>query len=370
MKIETFRLERFFAKYEFNAPYLLCSSDCESLEIKDLLAMEPDTRQQLDRFWLGYTESKGSPELRKDIASLYKHISPDQLLVHNGAEEVIFNFMNAALAPGDQIIVQSPCYQSLAQVALAGGCQVTRWETVPANGWELDIDFLADAIRPETRAIVINCPHNPTGYLPSREKLDAIIAIARQHNLILFSDEVYRFLEYRPEDVLPPVCELYERGVSLGVMSKSFGLAGLRIGWIATQDTELYNQMAGFKDYITICSAGPSEFLSGIAIRNSDSIIQRNRQIIRTNLSLLEDFFQRHTDRFTWQTPKAGPIAFPGLTGAQDADSFADELVAACGVLLLPGSCYDPAFQNHFRIGFGRKNMPESLARLDDYLER
>jgi aspartate/methionine/tyrosine aminotransferase len=119
-----------------------------------------------------------------------------------------------------------------------------------------------------------------------------------------------------------------------------------------------------------MCSAGPSEFLSGIAIRSSVKIIQRNRQIIRTNLSLLEDFFQRHTDRFIWQTPKAGPIAFPGLTGAQDADSFADELVAACGVLLLPGSCYDPAFQNHFRIGFGRKNMPESLDRLDDYLKR
>jgi aspartate/methionine/tyrosine aminotransferase len=166
------------------------------------------------------------------------------------------------------------------------------------------------------------------------------------------------------------VCELYERGVSLGVMSKSFGLAGLRIGWIATQDAELYNRMVAMKDYTTICSSAPSEFLAGIAIRNFNKIVPRNRQIIQSNLRLLEDFFQRHTDRFMWQAPKAGPIAFPGLTGGQDADSFAHELVTGCGVLLLPGGCYDAAFQNHFRIGFGRKNMPESLAVLDEYLKR
>lgn len=370
MKIEPFRLERYFAEYEFNAPYLLCCSDCESLEVKDLLSMEPDAGRRLDDLWLGYTESKGSPELRGDIASLYNNISPNQLLVHNGAEEAIFNFMNAALSPGEHIIVHYPCYQSLVEVAQAAGCNVTRWNTYPANDWELDLEFLADAIRPETRAIVINCPHNPTGYLPGRERLEAIISIARQHNLILFSDEVYRFLEYRPDDMLPPVCDLYERGVSLGVMSKSFGLAGLRIGWIATQDAELYNRMAGFKDYTTICSSAPSEFLAGIAIRNLDKIILRNRQIIQSNLKLLEDFFQRHADRFEWQRPKAGPIAFPGLTGGQDANSFAHELVAATGVLLLPGSCYDPALQNYFRIGFGRKNMPKSLALLDNYLKR
>src|SRR5271157_530438 len=248
MKIEPFRLERYFANYEFSAPYLLCCSDCESLGVKDLLVMEPQARQRLDDLWLGYTESKGNPELRNQIASLYQNISSEQILVHSGAEEVIFNFMNAALTPGEHIIVHYPCYQSLAQVALSASCQVTHWETSPANGWELDLDFLADAILPETRAIVINCPHNPTGYLLRRDKLDAIIAIAHQHNLILFSDEVYRGLEYSPQDALPAVCELYEHGVSLGVMSKSFGLAGLRIGWIATQDGELYNKMAGFKD--------------------------------------------------------------------------------------------------------------------------
>ncbi|HMD90897.1 MAG TPA: aminotransferase class I/II-fold pyridoxal phosphate-dependent enzyme [Anaerolineaceae bacterium] len=365
MKIEPFRLERYFANYEFSAPYLLCCSDCESLGVKDLLVMEPQARQRLDDLWLGYTESKGNPELRNQIASLYQNISSEQILVHSGAEEVIFTFMNAALTPGEHIIVHYPCYQSLAQVALSAGCQVTHWETSPANGWELDLDFLADAIRPETRAIVINCPHNPTGYLLSRVKLDAIIAIARQHNLILFSDEVYRGLEYSPLDALPAVCELYEHGVSLGVMSKSFGLAGLRIGWIATQDGELYNKMAGFKDYTTICNSAPSELLASIAIRNSDWIIQRNRQIIQTNLSLLNDFFRRHSDRFEWQSPKAGPIAFPSLTGGQDAGAFAEQLVAASGVLLLPGSNYDPVFKSHFRIGFGRKNMPECLALLD-----
>ncbi|MDR3577794.1 MAG: aminotransferase class I/II-fold pyridoxal phosphate-dependent enzyme [Anaerolineaceae bacterium] len=370
MKIEPFLLERFFAKHEFNAPYLLCCSDCESLDVKELLAMEPDSRQQLDNLWLGYTESKGSPQLRSHIAGLYQHISPDQILVHSGAEEVIFNFMIAAFAPGDHLIVHSPSYQSLAQVALAAGCQVTRWDTHPADGWELDLDFLEDSIRPQTRAVVINCPHNPTGYLPTRAKLDQIIAIARRHNLILFSDEVYRFLEYHTADALPPVCDLYERGLSLGVMSKSFGLAGLRIGWIATQDAQLYQHMAGFKDYTTICSSAPSEFLSALALRHAGQIIQRNLQIIQANLTLLEEFFLRHASRFEWQPPRAGPIAFPALRRAQDSGAFAEQLVAASGVLLLPGSNYDPRYNSHFRIGFGRKNMPECLALLDEYLQR
>ena len=174
MKIQPFKLERFFASYEFKTPYLLCSSDCESFTIRELLDFEPGAEAAFQKQGLGYTESQGNPELRAEIARLYQRIEPDQVLVHSGAEEAIFNFMSALLDPGDHIIVHYPCYQSLVEIATALGCQVTHWPATESANWELDLDFLSQQLRPNTRAIVINCPHNPTGYLMSRQKFQQL----------------------------------------------------------------------------------------------------------------------------------------------------------------------------------------------------
>lgn len=367
MQIRPFQLERFFAKYEFTAQYLLCSSDCESLAVADLLAFEPAARRELDSLWLGYTETPGHPALRAEIAGLYQNIAPAQILVHSGAEEAIFNFMNVTLSPGDHVIVQSPCYQSLLEVAAALGCQVTRWPMQPGNNWEPDLDFLRDNIRPATRLVVVNSPHNPTGYLMSAKTQADLIDIVRQHGLLLFSDEVYRGLEYDPDDRLPAAAELYENAVSLGVMSKTYGLAGLRIGWLATQNVALYRQLAAFKDYTSICNSAPSEFFATLALRHRAQIVQRNLEIILFNLGLLNEFFATRQDSFEWLPPRAGCIAFPRLKLPRPVETFCADLVERQGVLLAPGSMFD--FDgNHFRIGFGRKNMPEALARLAQYL--
>lgn len=165
MRLPPFHLERFFARYEFQAPYLLCSSDCESLSLQELLSLEPQAQEALQSLWLGYTESQGHPELRAKIARLYQRLDASQVLVHTGAEEAIFTFMNAALEPGDHVIVQTPCYQSLTDIARSIGCEVTAWETHEQDGWTLDVEWLQRQMRANTRAIVINCPHNPTGYL-------------------------------------------------------------------------------------------------------------------------------------------------------------------------------------------------------------
>lgn len=367
MKIPPFKLERFFAKYEFKAPYLLCSSDCESFSVQELFNLDPQAMDAFKEHRLGYTESPGSPELRAEIARLYQSIGPDEILVHTGAEEAIFNFMNVMLAPNDHVIVHFPCYQSLFEVADSLGCRVTKWTTTEENNWELDLDVLRQHIRPNTKAIIVNCPHNPTGYLMSPQKQQALINIARRHGLMLFSDEVYRGLEYNAKDRLPPAADLYENAVSLGVMSKTYGLAGLRIGWIATQNPEIYRQMAAFKDYTTICNSAPSEFLATLALRHQDKIVQRNLNIVRHNLNLLNNFFEAHRDIFNWSPPKAGAIAFPGLRLEQNVESFCLDLLEKQGVLLLPGNYYDFGPKN-FRIGFGRKNMPEALDHLEAYV--
>jgi aspartate/methionine/tyrosine aminotransferase len=369
MKIKDFKLERFFAKYEFTAPYLLCTSDCESITVEDLFQLDANAEKDFKNLRLNYTESLGNPVLREEISNLYNNTSPEYVMVCAGAEEGIFIFMNVLLNPGDHMIVQFPAYQSLYEIANTIGCQVSEWCMDADNNWELDLDFLNKTITPKTKAIVINFPNNPTGYTISREKLNQIVEIAREHDICIFSDEVYRFLEYNEKDRLPCMCDIYDKGVSLGVMSKSFGLAGLRIGWMVTKDKTLFNRMASFKDFTTICSSGPSEFLTILALRHKDFILERNLGIIHSNLQLLEPFFDRYSDRFRWIRPKAGPLAFPELLFTDDAEAFCLDLVEKKGVLLAPGNIFNYD-NNHMRIGFGRKNMPEALARLEEYLEK
>jgi aspartate/methionine/tyrosine aminotransferase len=368
MKIAPFKLERYFARYEFKAPWLMCSSDCESLSLQELLALEPGSAEALQQLWLGYTESQGSPRLRAEIAGLYEGITHEQVLVHAGAEEAIFNAMNVILEPGDHVVVHSPCYQSLAEVALSIGCQVSSWQGDPTRGWALDLDDLRRLLTPKTRLVVLNTPHNPTGWLMPRDEFQELASLADAHGFRVFSDEVYRLLEFDPAERLPAMCELAERGISLGVMSKSFGMAGLRIGWLATRDRALYDQLAAFKDYTSICNSAPSEFLAEVALRQRDQILQRNLGIIRGNLELLGGFFARFPERFTWQPPLAGPIAFPAYLGGA-VDEYCQRLVEEAGVLLLPGTLYKEG-SRHFRIGFGRQNLPEALEQWLGFEER
>jgi aspartate/methionine/tyrosine aminotransferase len=367
MQMSPFRLERYFAQYEFTAPYLLCSSDCESFSVGELLDLTGGSRDEVYDVWLGYTESQGAPWLRQEISSLYTTVQPDDILVHSGAQEAIFTFANAVLQRGDHVIVHWPCYQSLFEVAHSLGCRVTRWETRQEDNWDLDLDFLKANLRDNTKAVFVNCPHNPTGYLMTEEKLLDLDRLSKEHGFVVFSDEVYRLLEYRDEDRLPAWCDINPAAVSLGVMSKAFGLAGLRIGWIATQNRDVYQRMARFKDYTTICNSAPSEFLASKALRQREEILARNRGIISHNLKLLNRFFADHSDRFEWHMPKAGPIAFPALVEG-NVEEFCHQLVSQAGILLLPGTVYDKAYTGNFRIGFGRKNLPEVLARLEEFL--
>lgn len=367
MKINDFKLERFFAKYEFTAPYLLCSSDCESFSVKELLDLEKGSEEELKKLWLGYTESQGSPKLREEIVKLYKTIKTEEIIVFAGAEEGIFIFMNVLLQKGDHVIVQFPAYQSLYEIANSIGCEVTDWVMNDENKWKLDIEFLKKNIKENTKTIIMNFPHNPTGYLPSKQKFNQIIEIAKEKNIHVFSDEVYRLLEYDKNNILPAMADCYEKGLSLGVMSKTFGLAGLRIGWIATKDKELFKKIASFKDFTSICNSAPSEFLSILALKHKEHLVKRNLGIIENNLELLDNFFEMYNHLFDWVRPKAGSIAFPRIRFNKNAEEFCMDLLKRKGVLLLPSPLYD--YDNkHFRIGFGRKDMPASLKKLEEYI--
>ncbi len=368
MNLPPFRLERYFAKYEFNTEFVLCSSDCEAMSIADVLAMEPGSAEKFQQTWLGYTESQGHPTLRTEIANIYDSMQAEDVLVHTGAEEAIFLFMLAVLNENDHIIVHAPHYQSLSEIAKGMGCSVSGWQARQEDNWALDLDELKGLLRPDTKVIVVNTPHNPTGYLMSRSDYEALHQFAKENNVLLFCDEVYRESEYDPSLRLSAGCDMGEHAVSLGVTSKTYGLAGLRIGWIATKNRRIYEKMAGLKDYTTICNSAPSEFLAEIALRNRQKFIARNVGIIKSNLEVVDELFTRYSELFTWVRPAAGSMGFPKLLKG-DVEVFCDNLVKEAGVLLLPGSMYDHA-DNHFRIGLGRKNLPQAVERIESHLSK
>ncbi len=361
MQIAPFQLERFFARYEFKARYLLSASDCESLPMQALLEMaSPESLQLWQELRLGYTESQGHPQLRLEIARQYENVPPGQIFTA-APEEAIFVAMLALLQPGDHVIAVAPAYQSLHEVARFAGCTLSPWRLrSEAGGWRLDVDELERSLTSQTKLVVINFPHNPTGHTLSLDELEAIVEIARRHGLYLFSDEMYRLLEWDAGVRLPPVCDLYEKGISLSGLSKSFALAGLRLGWLAAREPGLVERWLVIKDYTTICSSAPSEILGIIALQNQERILQRNLGIVQENLALAERFFARNAGLFAWIPPRAGSIAFPQWRGAGTVEQFCQQVLEETDVMIVPGSVFETP-GNHFRIGLGRRNFGEAL---------
>lgn len=369
MRIKDFKLERYFAKHEFQAPYILCAADCESFTVQELLDLEDNAYKKLNDLKLGYTEYLGHPDLRKEISKLYTNVELNNVIVFSGAEEAIFIFMNTILERNDHVIVQFPVYQSLYEVASSIGCEITKWTMNPLDNWTLDLNFLEENIKKNTKALIINFPHNPTGTLILKKEFMSLIGLARDYDLYLFSDEVYRFLEYNQSLRLPSAVDVYDKAISLGVMSKSFGLAGLRIGWTATLDQSLFNRIASFKDYTTICNSALSEYFAILALRNKEYIISRNLEIVLSNLEILHEFIEENNNIFSWIPPKASPVAFPRLRIDISAEKFCQKLLSEQGVLLLPSNKFNFA-DKHFRIGFGRKNMLQALKRVEKFVKK
>jgi aspartate/methionine/tyrosine aminotransferase len=368
-ELRPFALERYFAAYEFAVDFLLSASDCEALSLSALVeGADAETRGLWEHLSLAYTESQGHPLLRAEIAKLYETIDPGEVLTAV-PEEAIFLLMHALLRPGDHVVAMFPAYQSLYALAEGLGCRVTRWPLRAESGkWVLDMDALAESLTDDTRLIVINFPHNPTGFLPPREQFEAIIGMARERGIYVFSDEMYRLLEYSPDDTLPAGCDLYERAVSLSGLSKTFSLPGLRLGWLATHDRALLAACGAFKDYTTICGSAPSEILGIMGLRERDQIIATNRALIAENVNAVNALLARHRDRLAWRPPQAGSVAVGQLLAGGPIEDFCRGLLAQENTMLLPGSVFEMA-GDCFRLGLGRRNFKEGLARLERYLE-
>jgi aspartate/methionine/tyrosine aminotransferase len=367
-QLPPFAIERYFAVHEFAVPYLLCASDVEPLTQRELLELADDEmRERWEGLSLGYTETLGSPLLRREIAGLYEALEPDDTIAVVGASEALFVLFSALVRPGDHVLALWPAYQSLYDLARAQGAEVELIELRPEDGWALDVGRVEAALRSETRAVVVNLPHNPTGMHLGAADFEALVDLVDGHGATLVCDEVYRGLEQDPARRLPAACDLSTRAVSVGVLSKAYALAGLRVGWLATRDRALLEAVAEVRDYTSLCSPAPSEVLGVIALRAAGALVERSRGIIAANLPLVDDLMREHAELLDWVRPSAGSIGFPRYRGPEGVDAFNERLVAEQGVLLLPGSVYGYG-DGRFRLGFGRRNLPEAVERLDRQL--
>ncbi|RKP44456.1 pyridoxal phosphate-dependent aminotransferase [Pararobbsia silviterrae] len=368
-----FQLIAYLAKWEHHVRHVLSSSYPESLSIDALreIAGVSDDRTWLDTP-LDYPPLRGTPALLETISRLYATTRPDDIASFAGGDEALYATFHALLDRDAHVIVPTPNYQSLESLPMSL-CDVTGIPLDAARDWHLDLDRVRDALRPNTRLIVVNFPHNPTGAVLPRATFDALIELCRARGIWLLSDEVYRMTEYDVRDRLPPVVDVYERGISLNVTSKAYALPGLRIGWIACRDTALLDRVTQMKQYLSVCNALPSEHLATVALAAEAHLVERVMTLARARRDRVGAVLERYPSLFQWRAPKAGVLAYPKYLGRDGAQRFAERLVQARGVLVVPSTVYASELgdvsPDYLRIGFGKANLDAALESFEAFLE-
>lgn len=359
--MKRFGTEDYFSQYEFTKPYQLASSDCESVSIAELIKMGGGTAEEFLNVKLGYPEMPGSKQLRKEISQLYSSVTEEQILVLGAPIEGIYLAMQASLKKNDHVVVLSPSYDALFNVAEHISGNVSRWY-LKNDGikWALDFDQLEAVLRANTKLLVVNFPHNPTGFVPTEMDIRRIIQICAKYGVQIFSDEIYYGLELSPDHRFTSIADQTPKCITMSGASKGLGLPGLRFGWLVIKDPKLYDQILSLKTYTSMCSHQANEYLGMMAIRAAPQLLEKNLMIINTNLKLAEEFFKKHETKFTWLRPFGGSISVFKIEEGS-AEKFCHELATKYGVVLLP--ILHMGYEDKFiRMGFGRKTFADSLA--------
>lgn len=358
MNYETFQLERWMTRWELDVDYDIAESGILPLSVSDILDLVPESaanalRDDLLALPLSYSEARGTLALREILASTYKRATAEDILVTTGAIEANFLLFSALLQPGDHVVAVSPAYQQLHSVPRALGAEVDLWSVVQEDGFAYDLDMLESLVRDNTKLIVINTPHNPTGATLDDQQLDRVVAIADRVGAWILSDEAYRWLEIPGGDALPnPLHDRSERAISVGTVSKPFGVPGLRIGWFAAT-SEIAQKAWGIRDYVSLSPARLSDRIAQTVISERDAIMRRNAAIISENLETAEAWFEKNKDLVSWTAPKGGLLAMMRYNLPIPSSDLADRLAEEKRVMLAPGSAF--GIEHHLRIGIGQR---------------
>jgi aspartate/methionine/tyrosine aminotransferase len=362
MKVTPFTLEQFFAQTEFNVRYHLAASAIQSWSLRELLSLanDPDLQFSLFATRIGYTEPEGIPELRREIAHLYSATeNPDNILITIGAIEANYLLLSTLLEPGDKFVVQTPYYQQLAQVGIDLGAVPLYWEYSEEKGFPLE-EFEA-LIEQKPALVMLNTPHNPTGFVFSPDDMKKIADLCCERNIVLLSDEVYRDLG---ESRLPSMRDYSAQAIGIGSMSKAYGLAGLRVGWMVGP-SEIIKRCQEKRDYTSLCPPAFGQHLALTALKHRTKIWERNKQLRQRNLTVLENAL-RKAPCLSWQKPKAGVIAWVGYEQQLFSEQLGWELHRR-GVLVAPGVFFGK--EGYFRLGYGgnTNELEAGLEILVDY---
>jgi len=359
-----FVLERWFARFEHSLAHMLSSSDCAPISARDLLALAGGSADELLDLRLGYTESRGAPALRAALAPWYPGCTADDVLVAGAPQEAILLLLQVCLRKGDRVVVQTPCYQSLRDVAVELGCEVVPWPVrLDGSRAALDVDALPELLGAGTRMLITNAPHNPTGAMPDRAQWDAIAALVRERGVRWFSDEMYRGLARTDQHELPPAASLVPGAISLWGLSKSLNLPGLRLGWLACRDRDLLAAVEQQKDWTSICNNALAEVLAVHALRAAGHLFAQNRALIARNGAAMAAFAARHGDLLAFTGPAAGPVALCQVRRGT-ATELAERVRTRGDAMLVPSALFGLE-DRWLRIGLGRQEFAAALAAFE-----
>jgi aspartate/methionine/tyrosine aminotransferase len=375
MKIEPFLLERWMTRHETHVRFDIAESGILPLTTQDLLAFEPEADRgrvldELLKLPLGYSEARGTEALRQTLASTYARGDAECILVTTGAIEANFLLFNVLLEPGDHMIAPFPAYQQLYSVPKAIGCDVSLWHVGPDTGYRYDIAGLQKLITPRTKVIVVNTPHNPTGAMMAPDDARRVYELADSVGATVIGDEAYRWLAV-PDGApfAPPFFDLGSRGVSVGTLSKPFGLPGLRIGWIAGPP-DLIQKCWGYRDYVSLSPGKLNDALARLALKHLGKIVARNHKIITANLATAREFMAKRTGFLSWTPPRGGLLALIKYDLPIDSLRLADQLATEYSVMLAPGSAF--GYEKHLRLGIGQEPgiFAEGLKRAGECFDQ
>ncbi|KAJ5380447.1 uncharacterized protein N7496_002875 [Penicillium cataractarum] len=380
VKIEEFAVERWMDLYENDAKHNLAETCCASISLNELQVFSGQGTDLIDYSQKQvYGAIRGSTTLRSNIAHLYasetsEPLRAEDVLVTNGAIQANFLALYTNVGAGDHVICHYPTYQQLYSVPESLGAEVSLWRSSEENGWQLDVTELKSMIKLNTKLIILNNPQNPTGAVLHRETLQDIVDVARQHDLIIHCDEVYRplfhSLDSRQPDNPPSILDFgYEKAISTGSMSKAFSLAGIRLGWIASRNSAMIEAFASVRHY-TLISVGQLDdrvATQALASPTVNNLLERNYELARQNLDDLEAFVREFKGTVSWIRPQAGTTAFIKFSKEGhpvDDVALCEQLLEKYGVMFVPGSqCFGNGrdFKGYVRVGY----VPERQAMID-----
>ena len=370
MKIKPFAVEEWMNEWETGAKYNIAETCVDSISMDELFSLTGESKEgflrKLCTRRMTYGDIEGLPEFKKGIGRLYKTIKEENIVPTHGASGANHHVFYSLINPGDRIISIMPTYQQLYSIPESFGANVQILQLSKEDAYLPDMKKLRELAVPGTKMICINNPNNPTGALMDDKFLEEIVEIARSVGAWVLSDETYRHLS-QEDGWCRSIADIYEKGISVGSMSKVFSLAGLRLGWIATHDTEAVKTFMSHRDYNLISCGIFDEMLAAVALKHSDKLLERSRRIVRENLQILDSWVQKEP-HVSYVKPKAGTTALVYYDLDIPSYEFCEEMYHKTGAFVTPGDCFEMPHSMRIGYAYGKQALIDGLNAISEFI--